>query len=141
MIAYFDTSAIVPLIINEDSSDLFSRVWNESSRVLSVRLLYPEARAALAKAERMGRLSGTQLAAAIVELESIITEVDHIEVTEALARRAGELARAHSLRGYDAVHLAAASAVADSDVVLVTGDSDLANAANAIGIAVCVTKT
>jgi uncharacterized protein len=141
MIAYFDTSAIIPLIINEPSSDRCSRVWNESSRVVSVRLLYPEARAALAKAERMGRLSGTQRDAAGVELETIIAEVDHIEVTEALARRAGELAQAHGLRGYDALHLAAASAVSGSDFVLVTGDSDLAKAANSIGIAVSVTNS
>ncbi len=140
MIAYFDTSAIIPLIINEPSSDRCNRVWNESSRVVSVRLLYPEVRAALAKAERMGRLSATQRAAAFVELETIITEVDHVEVTEALAHRAGELAQAHGLRGYDAVHLAAASAVADSDVVLVTGDADMANAANSIGIAASITN-
>ncbi len=88
----------------------------------------------------MGRLSAQQREAAIVELETIISEVDHIEVTEALAHRAGELAQAHGLRGYDAVHLAAASAVADSDVVLVTGDSDFANAANSIGIAVSITN-
>ncbi len=138
MIAYFDTSAIIPLIINEPSSERWQRVWNESSRVVSVRLLYPEARAALAKAERMGRLSAPQRVAAVVELDTIITEIDHIEVSEALAHRAGELAQAHGLRGYDAVHLAAASAVADRDVVLVTGDSDLANAANSIGIAVSV---
>ncbi len=140
MIAYFDTSAIIPLIVKEPSSERCNRVWNESSRVVSVRLLYPEARSALAKAERMGRLSAQQREAAIVELETIISEVDHIEVTEALAHRAGELAQAHGLRGYDAVHLAAASAVADSDVVLVTGDSDLANAANSIGIAVSITN-
>ena len=140
MIAYFDTSAIIPLIVKEPSSERCNRVWNESSRVVSVRLLYPEARSALAKAERMGRLSAQQREAAIVELETIISEVDHIEVTEALAHRAGELAQAHGLRGYDAVHLAAASAVADSDVVLVTGDSDFANAANSIGIAVSITN-
>ena len=140
MIAYFDTSAIIPLIINEPSSDRCNRVWNESSRVVSVRLLYPEARAALAKAERMGRISAAQRIAAIVELETIVTQVDHIEVTEALAHLAGELAQAHGLRGYDAVHLAGASAIADSDVVLVTGDSDLANAANLIGIAVSITN-
>lgn len=116
-------------------------MWNESSRVLSVRLLYLEARAARAKAERMGRVSGRQLSAAIVELESIVTEVDHIEVTEALAHRAGELAQFHGLRGYDAVQLAAALSVADPDVVSVTGDSDLANAAHSIGIAVSITKT
>jgi uncharacterized protein len=141
VIAYFDTSAIIPLIINEPSSDRCNRVWDESSRVVSVRLLYPEARAALAKAERMGRLSAAKRVAAIVELETIIAQVDHIEVTEAFAHRAGELAQAHGLRGCDAVHLAAASAVADSDVVLVTGDSDLAKAANSIGIAVSIPNT
>ncbi len=139
MIAYFDTSAVIPLIISEPSSDRCNRVWNEASRVVSARLLYPEARAALAKAERMGRLTATQRVDAVVELETIMTEVDHIEVTEVLARVAGELAQAHGLRGYDAMHLAAASAVADSDLVLVTGDSDLANAANSLGIAVSIT--
>ena len=87
-----------------------------------------------------GRISAAQRIAAIVELETILTQVDHIEVTEALAHLAGELAQAHGLRGYDAVHLAGASAIADSDVVLVTGDSDLANAANLIGIAVSITN-
>ena len=37
MIAYFDTSAIVHLIINEASTDLCNRVWNESSRVRAER--------------------------------------------------------------------------------------------------------
>jgi predicted nucleic acid-binding protein len=68
------------------------------------------------------------------------TSSERHKLTDTLAHRAGELAQAHGLRGYDAVHLAAASAVADSDVVLVTGDSNLANAANSIGIAVCITK-
>jgi uncharacterized protein len=140
VIAYFDTSAIIPLIINEPTTGRCNRLWNESSRVVSVRLLYPEARAALAKAERMGRLSDGQMASAVRELDWILTEVDHIEVTEVLARRAGELAQAHGLRGYDAVHLAASSAVADSDVVLVSGDIDLANAAKSIGIAVSITN-
>lgn len=107
---------------------------------MCVRLLYPEARAALAKAERIGRLNRLQLRAAVAELDSIITQVDHIEVSSSLTQEAGELAEAHGLRGYDAVHLAAAAAVHDGDVVLVTGDSALAAAARAIGLAVLVTQ-
>lgn len=140
MIAYFDTAAIIPLIIDEVSTGQCTRLWNESSRVVSVRLLYPEARAALARAQRMGRLTRPQLTAAVDELESILTEVDHVEVTDQLAHEAGELAQRHGLRGYDAVHLAAAAAVADGDVVLVTGDADLAVAARAVGIAVSTTN-
>ncbi len=141
MIAYFDTSAVVPLIINEASTELCTRVWNDSSRVLSVRLLYPEARAALAKAERISRLTRKQLTAANSELDTIIAEVDHIEVTAHLAHAAGGVAQAHLLRGYDAVHLAAAQSVADEDLVLITGDIELAAAAQAVGIAVSITRS
>lgn len=57
-------------------------------------------------------------------------------MTAGLTQTAADLAETHGLRGYDAVHLAAAEAVADGDLVLVTGDADLAAAAIAIGIAV-----
>lgn len=136
MIAYFDTSAIIPLIIDEASTSLCTRVWNESARIVSVRLLYAEARAALARAERLGRLTRPQLMRAIAELDSLVNEVDHIEVSAQLAYAAGELAQLHGLRGYDAVHLAAAIAVADRDLVLITGDGSLAAAAAAVGLSV-----
>jgi len=141
VIAYFDTSAVVPLIINEPSTELCVRLWNESSRAVSVRLLYPEARAAFAKAHRMGRITTAQLARAVADLDSIIAEVDHVEVTADLALEAGDLAQSHGLRGYDAVHLAAANAVADRDLVVVTGDVALAAAAEAVGLSVAGTNS
>ena len=140
MIAYFDTSAIVPLVVDEATTETCNRLWTESTRVVSVRLLYPEARAALARAGRMGRLTRSQLNAAVLELDSLIEEVDVIELSPDIARSAGELAQQHGLRGYDAVHLAAALAVADDDLVLVTGDVQLAAAAQAAGIAVSVVE-
>lgn len=57
-------------------------------------------------------------------------------VDEALARRAGELAFEHALRGYDAVHLASALALGAAETILVTWDRDLSSAAVAAGIAV-----
>ena len=140
MIAYFDTSAVIPLLIGEPSSVTCTRIWNEAARSISVRLLYPEARAALAKAERMGRITKRQHGVAIAELETIITEIDHVEITAQLARHAGDLAQAHQLRGYDAVHLAAAMAALDAELVLVTGDNDLAGAARALGLPVALTS-
>lgn len=140
MIAYFDTSAVIPLLIGEPSSVTCTRMWNEAARSVSVRLLYPESRAALARAERMGRINKSQHEAAIVELETIITEIDHVEITARLARHAGELARIHELRGYDAVHLAAAVAAFDADLVMVTGDNHLAGAARRHGLAVALTS-
>lgn len=136
MIAYFDTSAVIPLIISEPSTSACSRIWNAASRVVSVRLVYPEARAALARAERMNRITRAAHAAAVTELDSILTQLDLVEVTADLAQVAGDLAQAQGLRGYDAVHLAGARSLSADDVVVVTGDVDLAAAAAALGLAV-----
>ena len=136
MIAYFDTSAVVPLLIAEPGSDRAAMLWDGADRVVSVLLLYPEARAALAQAERLGRLTARQLRDAVTELDSLFEEIDLIEVDLTLARRAGELAEVRQLRGYDAVHLAAADRVRDPDVVVIAGDSALLDAAAAEGMAV-----
>jgi uncharacterized protein len=140
VIAYFDTSAMIPLLIGEPSSATCTRLWNEAARSVSIRLLYPEARAALARAERMGRITKRQHAVAVAELEKITTEIDHVEITAQLARNAGDIAQAHQLRGYDAVHLAAAMAALDAELVVVTGDKDLADAARAQGLSVALTS-
>lgn len=95
----------------------------------------------MARAERMGRLDRSQLRAAVAELDSIVAQVDHIELSAALAQEAGELAEAHGLRGHDAVHLSAAAAVHDGELVLVTGDAGLAAAARTVGLSVLETSS
>jgi predicted nucleic acid-binding protein len=136
VIAYFDTSAVVPLLIAEPGSARAASLWDGADRVVSVRLLYPEARAVLAQAERLGRLTAGQLRDAVTELDSLFEEIDLIEVDDGLARRAGELAEVRQLRGYDAVHLTAADRVRDPNVVVIAGDSALLDAAAAEGMAV-----
>jgi predicted nucleic acid-binding protein len=135
MIAYFDTSAVVPLLIEEPWSERAGRVWDVATRVVSARLVYPEARAALALAQRLGRLSASQLRAAVEGLEGLDRQLDHVEITEGLATRAGDLAEAVGLRGYDAVHLAAAESLADEDLVVVAADGPLRSAAAELGMA------
>jgi len=136
MIAYFDTSALIPLLVEEPTSASVARLWDDATRVASVRLLYPEARAALAQARRVGRLTSRQLSTAVTGLESLDRQLDHIEVTAHLAARAGELAESAALRGYDAVHLAAAESVADTELVVVAGDLALRSAAHTLGLAI-----
>ncbi len=68
-------------------------------------------------------------------LESLDMKLVHIEVTARLAARAGDLAEAAALRGYDAVHLTAAESLADQDVLIVTGDAALGRATRALGLA------
>lgn len=75
------------------------------------------------------------LSAARTVVDTLVEEADLLELTEELARYAGDLAEAHRLRAYDAVHLASADVVADADTVLVAADGELLTAACALGIA------
>lgn len=135
MIVYFDTSAIVPIIIEEPSSLAASRLWDEADRVVSSRLVYAEGRAALAMARRLDRVDDYELRTAVHAFESLYQQLDIVEVTENLVRDAGSLAEQFALRGYDAVHLASAQLVHDSDMVIAAGDQNLIKAAQALGIA------
>lgn len=140
MIAYFDTSALIPLLVDERGSERASRLWDVADNVVAVRLIYAEARAALAQATRLGRLSATDLDATIDALDGLYANLDLLEIDERLVRRAGELAQHHALRGYDAVHLAAAERIRDDTTVMVAGDRDLCAAARTLGMAVADTS-
>jgi uncharacterized protein len=135
VIAYFDTSAVVPLLVDEPGSSTAATLWDRADRVVSVRLVYAEARAALAQAARMGRLPARQLRTAVRAMETLYDELDLVEVDDELVRRAGELAEGRALRGYDAVHLAAAALIDDDDLVVVAGDRALLGAASHQGMA------
>jgi predicted nucleic acid-binding protein len=135
VIVYFDTSAILPIVIEEPSSAVASRLWDEADRVVSSRLVYAEGRAALALARRMNRVDEGQLRAAVEDFEALHDQLDMVEITEGLVRGAGALAEQFDLRGYDAVHLASARLVNDREVVLAAGAQSLLGAARAVGLA------
>lgn len=135
MIVYFDTSALIPLVVQEAGSERAKLLWDQADRATGVRLVYAEGRAALAMACCTGWVSRSSLRRAARELERLYQEMDMVEVSEALVHRAGALAESHSLRGDDAVHLAAAETLG-GDVVLVTGDGPLCRAAGSLGLAV-----
>ncbi len=134
MIAYFDTSALVPLIIEEPTSETANTLWQAADRVVSASLVYAEARAALAQAGRLERLDDAALEQAVTHLEFLYPQLDRITLGEPLVRRAGELAQQQALRGYDAIHLAAAESARDDDLVVAAGDGALCDAARDIGL-------
>jgi predicted nucleic acid-binding protein len=135
LIVYFDTSAIVPILVEEPSSTVASRLWDEADRAVSSRLVYAEGRAALGMARRLDRLDASGLREAVRAFDDLYEQLDLVEVNERLVREAGALAERFGLRGYDAVHLASAWSVADAQTVLATGDGALCAAARAMGMA------
>jgi len=136
VIAYFDTSAIVPLLIDEIGTEIAGDIWDRAHRLVSIRLAHVEARAALAQAARLRRISPHHLRSSVRELGDLFAQVDVIDADEDLIHEAGDLAEAQGLRAYDAVHLAAAHRVADVDLVVVAGDRALLTAAEALGMSV-----
>ena len=137
MIAFFDTSAVVKLLIDEDGSAAAAEAWANAERLVASMLLYPEARAAIARAFRGRRLTDDEADVAKRLLRYLVDEAHLIEPTRELLWDAAHLADTRFLRGYDAVHLASAlDATAD---VVVTGDRELAAAALAVGLRVVLT--
>ncbi|USQ81560.1 type II toxin-antitoxin system VapC family toxin [Ornithinimicrobium faecis] len=141
MILYLDTSAFVPLLIDEQTSQTCGALWDAADRLVTTRLTNVEAAAALAMAERLGRISSEEHDAARKQMASLWSELDIMELDEQLMADAARAARTHGLRGYDSVHFAAAGAVDDESLVAAAGDQRLLEAWRTDGIAVVDTST
>jgi uncharacterized protein len=99
VIAYVDTSSLLKLL----RADL------EHGRRRSTRTV-PTVRT------RGARLTAAQHRAAKGELVALVEELTIVEITEDLIVDAAEMAEQEALRGYDAVHLAAALTV-EADLI------------------------
>lgn len=132
MITYVDTSTLLKRLLDEDGSARADEIWEAADSLVAAAIVVVEARAALAAAERGGRLTGREHRAAKAGLLDLLEEVAIVEITETLVAAAADLAEEEALRGYDAVHLAAALAVEAQ--VLTSSDSALCDAAQRRGL-------
>jgi predicted nucleic acid-binding protein len=135
-IVYFDSSALVKLVLDETGSDVAAALWNACDAALSSRLAYPEVCAALAAAGRNHDLTESEASAAADEWEIFWSSMRPIELSADVERVAGELAVLHRLRGADAVHLASALALGSAEVIVAVWDKRLHSGAAAAGLPV-----
>ena len=120
MILYLDASALVKRYVAETGSAEVSRAIAEASTVGTALITRAEVAAALARAARVGALTEEEAQAAVGVFRAEWPDLVRVQVTEVVVARADGLAWEHSLRGYDAVHLAAASLWQDALGELVT---------------------
>jgi uncharacterized protein len=132
-LVYFDSSALVKLLAEEAGSDLAAELWDGCDAALSSRLAYPEVRAALAASARSHDITQTELDATERDWDSYWAATRPVELTAAVERHAGQLARDLALRGADAVHLASALAIADPELIVAAWDRPLHVGASAVG--------
>ena len=124
-LVYFDASALVKLIVDEPGTELAVDLWDACDVALSSRLAYAEVCAALFAAVRNHDISARDARRAYASWGQYWDAVRPVELTRAVERHAGELARHHALRGADAVHLASALAIGGEDLVVAVWDRRL----------------
>ncbi|MDQ6958449.1 MAG: type II toxin-antitoxin system VapC family toxin [Mariprofundaceae bacterium] len=136
MIVYLDTSALVKLFVNEPGTTAIVNALDEAGAVFTHIITYAEARAALAKAARMKRITSKRHASYKAALENYWDNIEVITLNLPLIKRAGNLAEIHALRGYDSIHLATAELVFRqyAEFTFACFDKNLNKAANELGI-------
>jgi predicted nucleic acid-binding protein len=135
-LVYFDAGALLKLLTEEPGSDLAAELWDGCDAAVASRLAYPEVCAALAAAGRNHDLTERELVAAGRAWREYWAAIRPVELTSAVGQHAGRLTRSHALRGADAVHLASALAVSDSDLVMAVWDRRLHQGARSAGLRV-----
>lgn len=119
MILYLDTSALVKLYAEEPGREDVENAVREARVVAVSEIGYVEACSALARKEREGSFSTDEHDEAVEELRQDYREAYLSRpITGDLIARAGELARKHALRAYDAVHLATALVLREESLEL-----------------------
>ncbi len=139
MIVYADSSAIVKRYLTEVGSAAVDTLVEDALQVGTALITRAEVAAALSKAARVGALTETEARRSLQEFRAHWPALTAIQITETLIAMADHLAWEHGLRGYDAVHLAAAltwqEALGES-VTVATYDRQLWQAAQITGLVV-----
>lgn len=140
-VIYFDSSALVKLVVEETGSELAAELWDGCDAAVSSRLAYPEVRAALAAAGRNHDLDAAGQDDAEDAWEEYWSATRPVELTRGVEQSAGQLAARHALRGADAVHLASALAVSQPGLIVAVWDRRLRAGAQAAGLAISPAST
>lgn len=135
-IAFFDSSALVKLLVEEPGSEVAERLWNEADVVAASRLAVPEVSAAISAARRAARLDEATEHTARRGWSAYWAAIDVVELTPAVATDAADLADRLLLGGADSVHLASALSLLAADPILVSWDRRLSAAALDAGLPV-----
>jgi len=136
---FWDSSALVPLLIEESSTEIVRRVLREDRSIVAWAGSAVEVTSAVWRRVRDGQLGEEPARVALSgleELERVWTAVEDLDRVQSRARR---LLAVHPLRAADALQLAAALVVCDERtraLGFVTLDQRLADAARREGFGV-----
>ncbi len=136
---FWDSSAIVPLLVEEPSSGAVQRLFGEDPEIMVWWSTGIECVSALARQERDSALPSPAFGEALRRLEALALAWQEIQPVTAVRTTATRLLRVHALRTGDALQLAAARVAAEdvpATLPFVTLDARLALAAEREGFPV-----
>ncbi|MBA3877207.1 MAG: PIN domain-containing protein [Anaerolinea sp.] len=136
---FWDTSAIVPLLVKESSTDFVRASWRRDPDITVWWATEVECVSALARLERDGTLDVASVGEALARLAALSLAWTEIEPGTRVREHANRLLRTHALRASDALQLAAAIVAAEerpASLRLVSLDERVAGAASREGFGV-----
>jgi predicted nucleic acid-binding protein len=138
---FWDSSAIVPLLIEEDSTSETTVEYVRDPEIVVWWATEVECASALARLDREARLDRQEVTAGFDRLDGLARAWQEIQPVARIRPTANRLLRVHALRAADAFQLAAAITAAEdrpSSLRVVTLDVRLAQAAEREGFRVVV---
>jgi predicted nucleic acid-binding protein len=135
-LCYVETSALLAALLEQDA-DAKQSLRTAKSRVTSV-LTVAEARRAILRARRAGRLTASQERVVTRGLETFINRCDLVAITDEVLFRAGRPFPVEPIRTLDAIHLATLELLGEAPalVTVLSRDARVRDNASAGGFAV-----
>jgi len=133
---YWDSSALVPLCVEETSSARMIRIYRSDPAVVTWWGSEIECVSALARLEREGAMTAAMVSSAMDRLAALRAAWHEVQPSRAVRDTAVRLLRMHPLRAPDAIQLSSAVIVADREpaaLEFVSLDTRLASAAQREG--------
>lgn len=111
---FWDSSAIVPLLVEESSTGRMQSLLDRDRDVTVWWATEVECFSAITRRERQGLLGAAVVAAALTRLKAFASAWDEVQPTSILRETAGRFVRVHPIRAADALQLAAAFTAAET---------------------------
>jgi predicted nucleic acid-binding protein len=138
---FWDSSALVPLLVTDPASVAVRAAFEVDPEVLAWWATSAECVSALARLEREGSLTSSSIGEAIHRLDVLASSWQEVQPVGAVRQVAIRLLRVHPLRTADSMQLAAAIVAAEDQpatLPFVTLDARLATAAEREGFTVAM---
>ena len=136
---YWDSSAIIPLVVDEATSTICRGLLREDEAVATWTLTQTEIASSLRRKEREGRVSGEDVDSALARLAALAASWMTVESVAQVKARALRVLASHPLRAADALQLAAALVASEDqpqDWWFISRDIQLRDAARREGFKV-----